>query len=80
MQLIFRFSDANVGHPSHIQTALQKRCLTQTIPVIWLQCSLSYIDITKEAVMYGVGVREMGKQDMLFHHQCQRFMVFKPPF
>lgn len=30
--------------------------------------------------MHGVGVRKMRKQDMLFYHQCQHLMVFKPLF
>lgn len=62
---------------SRIQTALQKRCFTQIIPVIWLQCSLSYIGVTEEAVMYGVSVRETGKKDMLFYHHYQCLMVFR---
>lgn len=38
VQLIFRFLDAILGHPSHIQTTFQKRYLTQIIPVVWIQC------------------------------------------
>lgn len=67
--------------PPIFKQLFKKRCLTQIIPVIWLQCSFSYLlGITKEAVMHGMGVRKMRKQDMLFYHQCQHLMVFKPLF
>lgn len=62
----FRFLNLNIGHPFPVQTALEKkRYLTQIIPVIWLQCSISCIGITREAGTYMMSVRETGKQDVI---------------
>lgn len=70
------FLDARIDYLSHIQTALQ-RSWTLIIAVILLQCSFSFSGIAKEAVIYGMGVRETGKQNVAFYHQCRHLMVFK---